>query len=255
MFLTAGNITSPLLNEGLIAIRHLVNKLTGLGKLAGMTAFFLRCLLVAPAQIIKNGTGEQYVLLEYHRYLISKGLDIILPDISSAYTHGTIQYVVKSRNQLYQRRLGASGSTDNADGLSRMNLEIDISKDTFLLPLFLRLIFAVSKIYMVKFNRTILYLIYRVFRIVKSTLLIQHFCNTLCRRTCHGDHDKYHGHHHQTHKNLHGISKETHKFSSGHGAIHYNHFCTNPGNQKNTGIYRQLHDRLVHNDQFFCMDT
>ena len=108
---------------------------------------------------------------------------------------------------------------------------------------------------MIKLDGTVFYFVDRLLRIGQAALLIQYFHNTLCRRACHGHHNKYHGDHHQTHKNLYGVSKQTHQISGGHGAISNDHLCADPGDQKNTGVHCKLHHRLVHDDQTLCMDT
>ena len=83
-----------------------------------MTALFLRRVFIAPAEIFKNRTGEQYIFLKHHGHLITKSLDIIITHIHTADLDRTVQYIIQTRDQLYKGRFGTSGSTDDSNGLT-----------------------------------------------------------------------------------------------------------------------------------------
>ena len=50
--------------------------------------------LIVPAQVLRYRAGEQLVLLQNHCDLISQRMDIIGPDIGSAYADGTLRCIV-----------------------------------------------------------------------------------------------------------------------------------------------------------------
>ena len=107
---------------------------------------------------------------------------------------------------------------------------------------------------MFKYNPSVLYLIARVIRIGDIGLLLKHLCDTLCTCHTHRNHYKYHGNHHKVHKNCHTVGQEAHKLTccEQHTAGAYNHLRADPAYKENTGVYRNLHNRVVVCNRLFC---
>ena len=59
--------------------------------------FFVSGIEIAPFQVFFNGSGEQNVLLQYHRYFFSQVNDLIVFDIMSANKNFTFRSIVESR--------------------------------------------------------------------------------------------------------------------------------------------------------------
>ena len=72
LFLTAGYVGAAPLDPRLIAARHPVDKFIGAGCLTCFHALLIGGVRVTPAQVIKNRSGKQRILLQYHGYLISQ---------------------------------------------------------------------------------------------------------------------------------------------------------------------------------------
>ena len=63
LFLAAGYVGSALLDVGVVALRHPVDKFIGAGKTADTLALFFRSIFITPAKIVENGTGKQHIFL------------------------------------------------------------------------------------------------------------------------------------------------------------------------------------------------
>ena len=103
---------------GIIAIGHLFDELIGAGQPAGPFAFLQRGVLVAPAQILQNGAGEEDVFLEHHGDLVPEGLQVVFPHVPSAHQHLPGGDVVQPADETDQAGLGAAGAANDADGLA-----------------------------------------------------------------------------------------------------------------------------------------
>lgn len=63
LLLTTGDVVSALFDMGVISLWERVDELICTCKPAGFPAFFVSCLQISPAQIVIDGTGEQYIVL------------------------------------------------------------------------------------------------------------------------------------------------------------------------------------------------
>ena len=63
LFLAAGYVGSALLDVGVVALRHPVDKFISAGKTADTLALFFRSIFITPAKIVENGTGKQHIFL------------------------------------------------------------------------------------------------------------------------------------------------------------------------------------------------
>ena len=170
-----------------------------------MLNLFHGSIRIAPAKILCDRSGEQHIFLKYHRYGITQCLQIIGSDILAAYQQPSLCHIIQTGDQLYQRRLGRTGSTDDADGFAGIDGQIDMLQHFFcLIPI-------IGKAYMVKYDRTIRNVIIRVLLIFQRTFFLQNFCNTFAGSFCHDTHDHNHKRHHQTGQDLHRISDQTHQ--------------------------------------------
>ena len=87
---------------------------------------------------------------------------------------------------------------------------------------------------------------------MKSAFLIDDLCDTSCAGNTHGDHNEYHGQHHQTHQNVHTVGEQREQITGLKGTSD-NHVCTEPADQKDTGVYRKLHQWRVPYNNGFCL--
>ena len=72
LLLSAGYVGAAPGDPRLIAARHPVDKFIGAGCLTCFHALLIGGVRVTPAQVIKNRSGKQRILLQYHGYLISQ---------------------------------------------------------------------------------------------------------------------------------------------------------------------------------------
>ena len=106
------------------------------------------------------------------------------------------------------------------------------------------LISVVAEADVFKGDRAVLYFFLRfpVLFARQITLFLQDAADTLGGGFCHRDHYRDHCDHHQAHENVHGVGEHAHQIAGGHAAYH-NGLCAQPGEQNNTGIHCELHNR------------
>ena len=71
-----------------------------------MTAFFLRCLLVAPAQIILYSAAEKHVFLKHHGHRAAQGFELVIFNISASDENFALVNVIQPRNKLNESGFG-----------------------------------------------------------------------------------------------------------------------------------------------------
>ena len=206
-----------------------------------MPAFFLRGFHVTPTQIFQDCTGKQHIVLQHHRHLVSEGFHVIILHIHAAYQKLALRHIIESADQVHQAGLGASGTADNTDGLTRFDFQVDILQNR------VRRIFLIAEGHMVELDAAVLYLVRRFLRIRKVRFFLQHFTDTSGACHGHGDHDKDHGQHHQAHQNIHTIGQHVHQLPRGQGILN-NHMCSHPADCQDTGVYGKVHHRVVPED-------
>ena len=72
-----------------------------------------------PAQIFEYGAREKHVLLEHDSYLVSESVHVVLTHIVASDDYRAGVCVVETAYQVYKGRFRASGSSYDADGLTR----------------------------------------------------------------------------------------------------------------------------------------
>ena len=101
-------------------------------------------------------------------------------------------------------------------------------------------ILRIPERHMVEADASVCDIVARIGRVMKRAFLIDDLCDTSCAGNTHGDHNEYHGQHHQTHQNVHTVGEQREQITGLKGTSD-NHVCTEPADQKDTGVYRKLH--------------
>ena len=221
---------------GVVLIRHLLDEFIRLCQTAYALELLVRSVFVTPAKVFLDRAGEQHVLLEHHGNLIAQRLDIVIADIHAAYLDRAVRGIVQARNQLHERRLRGTGATENADGLTGLDMQIDVFERQ------LALIALVTEGNVIELDRAVLDLVNRVCGIVQVGLLIEDFGNTLCARLGHGDHNENHRYHHQAHQDLHRVGKHAGQLAGGHRAAD-DQTRAEPRNEQHARVHAELHQR------------
>ncbi len=192
LFLPAGYVGAALFDIRIVSIRHCFDKFVCTCEAAGPSALFLTGIQIAPAQIVIDRSGKQYVFLQYDRHLITQRFDIIASDIFAAYLHTACRHIVQAADQIDQTRFRAAGTADNSNRFAGMNIQMNIRQNEtvsgflrqclprvrmFLIPIcrirmFPIRTFAVTKIHMLKPDTSIRYAEIRLRRIFQRTFFI-----------------------------------------------------------------------------------
>ena len=152
----------------------------GLRFTASALYLLLRGVLIAPPQVFFYRTAEQQIGLKHHCHAVAQCMELILPDIPSAYADTAIQHVIEPRYQLDESCLGRTCASDYAYSLAGFDLKADICQSKVIG------IFAVREADMIEFhaavenggiidNTTVIYVYF----------LIQDLHDTFLRSLCH----------------------------------------------------------------------
>ena len=107
--------------------------------------------------------------MEHYRYLVAQHFHIVLFHIPTAHQHFSASHVIEAAHQVHQAGLGASGASDDPDGLSGADLKIDIFEHR------LFTVSSIGEIHVPEFNASVRHIHHRFFRIVKIAGLLKHF--------------------------------------------------------------------------------
>ena len=124
--LAAGQIPAALFH---MRIQPSVLATDNLGCLCGLKCtpeLIIGCLLVAPAQVIPDGTLKQDCFLRYHGNLPDQRTFRIVAYIRAVHKHMAGRCIIEACKQLYDCRLAAAGTADDADGLTFQDSEIHV---------------------------------------------------------------------------------------------------------------------------------
>ena len=80
----SGNVRAALLDPGIVLVGEALDEFIGAGQLGHPDALFLAGVLIAPAQVVEDGAGEQDVLLQHHRDLAAEHVEVVIADIHAA---------------------------------------------------------------------------------------------------------------------------------------------------------------------------
>ena len=100
MFLSAGNIGAALLDIGIIPIGEGADKVIGLRQTTGVYQLLVGRVGVAPAQVLLYRPAEQGIL-QYHRHIVPKCLQVIVPHIHAAYLYTAASHIVQTGDELH----------------------------------------------------------------------------------------------------------------------------------------------------------
>ena len=102
---------------------------------------------------------KQCVFLQNHRDLISQNLSILFADIHPADTDRAFVHVIQTADQIHQTALAGSGTTNNTDGLSAFDMQINVRQRILSASMF------IGKIHMIEIDASIFYRHLRICRI------------------------------------------------------------------------------------------
>ena len=237
LFLSAGQVVSALVQLRIIAILKGRDKLVCLGGCCGTDHFLVCRILVAPAQVLGNRTGEQHVLLQHHTHAFAQVIQAVILHVHAVYQDFAFVRVIQPRNHAHQRALTASGRPDNADNASRLDGQADVIQHA----VFAVLVIAernVTELHPAFFYGQFLLL---CVVIVQVRFLFQHLTDTFGARHRPGGHHEQERHHNQGGQDLDHI---VHK----RGQITYCHF---PAQHQGMPLpchcnHRHIHDQRCH---------
>ena len=201
-------------------------------------------VLLAPAQVLLDGAGEQHVLLEHHGHLLPQGLHVVVPHVHAAHQHPALGGVVQPGDELHQGGLGGAGAAQDAHGLAGLDVQVDVFQAL------LAGVLGVAEADVLKDHRAVLDLLHRILPVLQIALLVEQLGNTLGGGAGHGDHHQHHGEHHQAHEDHHDIAEHAGELTGGHGAAH-NEMGAQPGHSEDAGIDAQLHQGRVEGQDLF----
>ena len=91
--------------------------------------FLIRCVLIAIADIVHNGSGKDKTILHHNSHLASKTFQGHAADVDAIDQHFSAVHIVKTTDKIHNRRLSGSCRSDDRDTFSRLRLQIYMLKN------------------------------------------------------------------------------------------------------------------------------
>ena len=129
LLLSTGYVVTAFHDHGIIFIRELLNKAVGLRQLTDSLDFLVAGVLITPADIFIDTSCKQDIFLKHHGHLVTQCFQVVFSYVDTADFHTSSGHVIQTRDQLHQCGFGASGTADDTDDLTALNMQIDIFKD------------------------------------------------------------------------------------------------------------------------------
>lgn len=246
LFLPARNVGAALLDVGVVLIGERLDEVVRAGEAADAAHFVVGRVLLAPAQVVLDGAGEQNVLLQDHGDLVAERFEVVVLDIDPADVHGALRRVVQARDEVDEGGFGSARTAQNADRLTRFDVQIDAGK---------RKLFRVFRIFetdVIEDDVAVFDLGDRVFGGNDAALFLQNRHDTFGGGTRDDHHDENHRKLHDGGKNLRGVHDERRQIAARHGAGNVVRLHRLPRNdrreqedEQESEPYAELHDRPV----------
>ena len=116
--LSSREVHPSLLHRGTQLPVLILHDLPCLGNLQCSPQIIVRGVLIAPKEVLTDGSFKQYRFLRNNSDLMPEGIHVVFIHILSANQHLPFRGIVQSGNETDQRCLAGSCSSDNADGLT-----------------------------------------------------------------------------------------------------------------------------------------
>ena len=241
LLLTTGDVGTALGDEGVVLVREGLNELVRLGELTGRDELLVGRLRVTPAEVLRDGAGEENILLKHDSHLVTQELEVVLPYVDAADADLALACVVETGNQLDERGLRGAGTAHDADGFTRLDVKIDVREDVILS------IGLILEAHVVEIDRAILHLGHRGSRICEGARLVQDLGDTLGRLGRHGHHDENHAEHHEGHEDLEAVGQERGELSDIEvdAAARDDRVGAEAHDENHDGVEAELHQRVV----------
>ena len=241
LLLTTGDVGTALGDEGVVLVREGLNELVGLGELTRGDELLVGRLRVTPAEVLRDGAGEEHVLLKHDGDLVTQELEVVLSYVDAADADLALACVIETGNQLDERGLRGAGTAHDADGFTGFNMKIDVREDVILS------IGLILEAHVVKIDRAILHLGHRGCRIREGARLIQDLGDTLGRLGRHGHHDENHAEHHEGHEDLEAVREERGELAHVKvgAAARDDRVGAEAQHEDHDGVEAELHERVV----------
>ena len=246
LLLPAGDVGAAALDARVVALRQAGDELVRASQAAGFAALRLSRALVAPAQVVKDGAGEEHVLLQHDGDLVAQRLDVVAAHVDAADLHAAAGHVIEPGNQADQARLGGARAAQNADRLAGGDVQIHIAQDV--------LAAAVGEVHMLKVDGAIRDRRHRGLGRGDIRPLVKHLLDALRRGHRLRDHDKDHREHHQAHQDVHDVGQQARQLAGRQARAPDDHLRAQPAQQQDAQVDAAHHDRLHEGDDALGAD-
>ena len=246
LLLTSRDVGTTLLYHGVIAIRHLLDKLIGTRHTASLLALLERSVALAPSQVVEHGASKEHILLQHHRHIVAQHLQVVVTHIDATHLHTSLAHVIHAAYQHCQRRLATSRATNDSNGLTTVDVKTDVANgiSAFLIAVGL----PVAETHVLKVDAAVGNCHDGVLGIDDVGFLIDHLYHTLAAGSTHGELHKYHRQHHQCRENCHHIGEQRRELTCGEFAAN-DIFCPKPRQGDDATIHYHHHHWMVQRHQ------
>ena len=122
LLLALGNIAGLLVKYHLITARLLHDEIMDVSRFCCCDHLFICCVQSSVADIFHDGSGKQPGVLQHHSEHLTEIAAIEVPDIMSVNLDASAVYIIKTHQQLYDRRFSCACRSYNGDLLTVMHI-------------------------------------------------------------------------------------------------------------------------------------
>ena len=129
LFLPARETKTSLADDGVIAVRQPLNDIVNVSRMAGCFNLSFAGVHSCIAQVFANGTVKEHRLLAHDPYRSLQCLEAETSHVVTVDLYGAFGHLVKSWDEICDRRLPSAGGPDERNQLSGAGLERDVFQD------------------------------------------------------------------------------------------------------------------------------
>lgn len=134
--MAAGEQYSPLANLRIEASFQGADKLVKTCGFYGFVNLFGGSVFFSQQNIFTNSPGKQEIVLKHNGDFVAQRYQVNIPNVTAVNQDVSRLYIIKTRQQVYQRGFSAAGIADKSDCFSYFYIQINIFQNRFVSDIF-----------------------------------------------------------------------------------------------------------------------
>ena len=124
--LAAGKRDAALADHRVVALRHLLDELVGIGQFRGANDFPARGIRLAVSDVFPDRRTKQQGFLQHETDLVPQGFQRVFANVSAINFYCSGCGIVETRDQIDESAFSRAGRADDCRDLARFDFEADV---------------------------------------------------------------------------------------------------------------------------------